>query len=226
MRNNIMSYDDTSFNGDMIVEEYDEQNNFMNPPSPTGYFFYHILGDAFDMMADMTSKFLNDLDILSADVSSLDKFWGVSYNQPRPKLPSQRLLTDEEYRAYLYLLNRRLLTREDIEIAMNAVFGLEDYNVYFTTESHFLQVSDYQNYTPKTDQTSNIGKNDNDETLHFVTDFDNDRTTEVIQSNLSVIEEIEEIINIPHQNWDSEFLSFLEQFISIKGNLRIKEYAL
>ena len=221
-----MAYDNTSFNGDLIYDEYDDKNNFMNPQTPVGFFFYHILGDSFDMMADMASKFLNDLNILSCDASSLDKYWGISYNMPRPTLPSGRLLTDEEYRIYLYLLNRRLLTREDIEIAMNAAFGLDDYKIYFSTETHYLRLSDHLNYSAKNDDRTNIGKNDEDESLHFVTDFDNDSTTEVIESNLSVIEEVEEIINIPFNDWDHEFLSFLEQFISIKGNIKIKEYGL
>lgn len=221
-----MAYDDTSFNGDMIVDGYDEENNFMSPPSPSGYYFYHILGDSFDLMSEMSSKFLNDLNILSADASSLDRFWGLSFNLQRPTLESGRTLNDEEYRAYLYLLNRRLLTREDIEIAMNAVFGLDDYEIYFTTETHYLKLSDHLNYEAKTDERTNIGKNNDDDSLHFVTDYANDRDTEVFQSNLSVAEEVEEVVNIPFNEWDNEFLEYLEQFISIKGNLKIKEYSL
>ena len=61
---------------------------------------------------------------------------------------------------------------------------------------------------------------------HFVTDFDADETTETIESGLSTVEDTVTVINIPYQNWDSEFLEYMEQFVSVKGNIKIKEYAL
>lgn len=222
-----MSYDDTSFYGDMIVEEYDEKNNFMNPFSPVGFLFYHLLGDGFDIMSEMCSKFLNDFSILSCDASSLDKYWGVSYNLPRPKLPnSERLLTDEEYRIYLYLLNCRLITVEDILINFSKCFGLEDYEVYLTEETNYLKVTDHINYQSEETISSNLHKREDDNSKHFVTDFDSDEDTEVFESLLSTSEETITVITIPYQNWDDEFLQFMEPFISIKGNLQIKEYNL
>ena len=99
-----MSYDNTSYYGDMLCDEYDDKCNFINPQSPTGFYIYHIIGDGLDIMSDLCSKFMNDFSILTADTKGLDKFWGVSYNLPRPTLPiSERLLTDEEYKIYLYL---------------------------------------------------------------------------------------------------------------------------
>lgn len=222
-----MAYDDTSFYGDMIFDEYDDKNNLMNPETPVGFLFYHILGDGFDKMSDMCSKFLNDLNILSADASSLDKYWGISYNLPRPTLPvSGRLLTDEEYRVYMYLLNCRLITVEDILINFNKCFGLEDNGVYLSEETNYLEATDHLSYEAEETVTSNLHKREDDNTKHFITTFDEDDDTEVFESHLSTVEETVTVINIPPNGWESEFLKFLEPFIGIKGNLKIKEYVL
>lgn len=225
-----MAYDNTSFYGDIICDDYDEKNNFMNPVSPVGFFFYHILGDGFDTMSEMCNKFLNDLNILSADADSLDKFWGVSYKLPRPKLnegtPNERLLTDDEYRVYLYLRNCRLITVEDILVNFNKCFVVEDYEVYISSETDFLQVVDHLNYESIEDVTSDLKKNTSDTGGHFITDFNNDEETKVIESMLSTVEETLHVVNIPSHNWDNEFLQFLEPYISIKGNIKIQEYYL
>lgn len=222
-----MAYDDTSFNGDLIVDEYDDHNNFVGTNTPMGYLVYHLLGDGFDLMAEQCSKFMNDFSILSASASSLDNFWGVSYNMPRPTLPnSERKLSDEEYRVYLYLRNCRLLTREDLLINMQKCFGLDDYEIVLSDEAFYLEASDHPNYEAEDTISSNLHKRDDDTTLHFVTDFANDETTELIEGGLSEQGELVTVINIPYKNWDSEFLEFMEQFVSVKGNLKIKEYHL
>jgi hypothetical protein len=222
-----MAYDNTSFYGDMIVEEYDEANNFINPQSPVGYYIYHILGDGFDKMSEISSKFLNDFSVLSADSTSLDKYWGVSYNLPRPKLPvSNRELTDEEYRVYLYLLNCRLITVEDIIINFNKCFGIDDYEVYIDYTENYLELVDHNDYTAISDITSNLKRNNEDNSKHFITTFKDDEDTEVIESVISEVEERIIRVNIPFNNWDNEFLVFLEPYISIKGNLKITEYSL
>lgn len=222
-----MAYDDTSFNGDLIVDEYDDHNNFIGTNTPSGFLVYHLLGDGFDLMAEQCSKFMNDFSILSASASSLDKFWGVSYNMPRPTLPtSERKLSDDEYRVYLYLRNCRLLTREDLLINMGKCFGLDDYEIVLSDEAFYLEASDHPNYEAEDTISSNLHKRDDDTTLHFVTDYSNDETTEVIESGLSEEGELVTVINIPYNDWDSEFLEFMEQFVSVKGNLKIKEYHL
>ena len=221
-----MSYDGTSFYGDLIVDEYDDQNNFMNPQSPTGFYIYHILGDGFDGMSDMCNQFLNDFSILSADTRGLDNFWGVSYNLKRPTLGSGRLLNDDEYRVYLYLRNCRLITMEDIEINFNKCFKLDDYDVYFTEESDLLKTVDHLNYESLDTASSNLKKQNNDNSGHIITNFKQNDNTKLIESLLSSQAELFTVINIPYNEWDDEFLSYLEQFISIKGNLRIKEYEL
>ena len=384
-----MSYDDTSFYGDMIVDEYDDKCNFIGTNTPMGYLAYHLLGDGFDLMSEMCSKFMNDFNILTADTRGLDKFWGVSYNMPRPllyegqkadylfvdngttashndhwyinsfgtatvqsdgtkllntsgnisfvmrhiipsnktitdanassynppyivefdivetngtsnsdaqvqiysqqttnnflqevtsghykievtsnqqkiwvddtlikttnlSLPNARItlrvrnskyliyknfkvytgedkerpLTDDEYKIYLYLRNCRLITKEDLLINFNKCFGFDDYPIVFSDENMYLEATDHLNYEPTDTVSSNLHKNANDNTLHFVTDYSNDETTETIESGLTTEEELVTVINIPYNNWDKEFLEMLEQYISIKGNIKIKEYTL
>ena len=222
-----MAYGDTSFNGDLIVDEYDDKNNFVGTNTPSGFYVYHILGDAFDIMAEQCSKFMQDFSILSASPSSLDKFWGVSYNMPRPSLPvSERELTDKEYRVYLYLRNCRLLTREDLLVNFNKCFSYEDFEIVFSTETMYLEASDHLRYDAEETVSSNLHKRADDSTKHFVTNFSADEDTEVIESGLSKSTEEIIVINIPFNDWDAEFLSFMEQYISVKGNIKIKEYSI
>ena len=222
-----MAYDGKTFNGDLIVDDYDDKCNFVGTNTPMGYLVYHLLGDGFDLMAEQCSQFMNDFSILTASASSLDKFWGVSYDMQRPKLPSsQRLLTDEEYRVYLYLRNCRLMTREDILVNLGKCFAFDDYDVVLSDESLYLKATDHLNYVSAETVSSNLHKRDDDTSLHFVTSFDANETTEKIESGLSEQGDILTVINIPYQNWDSEFLEFLEQFVSVKGNLKIREYTL
>ena len=389
-----MAYDNTNFYGDLIVSEYDDKGNFMTPPTPTGYYVYHILGDGFDLMSEMCTQFMNDFSILTASSKSLDNFWGVSYNMPRPSLsipyslifsddgvresknsnwyvrtsdtsltvtvdddgtnlsnsstttsvyyfanpehstsqsppitigdfviecdvistnfgrgsqiafllqgltnnfnlssytapyhlkmekvgttvkqyindtlirtttisdrtnyymgfqlyktcsikfknyriydtstPSKRPLTDDEYKIYLYLRNCRLMTREDIEINMNKCFAVEkensQYYIFFSTETNYLSTVNHLNYNSKTTEESNLAKNDEDTSLNFITNFASDEDTLLIESGLSEVEEVIEVINVPSPNgYDPAFLELLENYISVKGNLKIKEYSI
>lgn len=149
----------------------------------------------------------------------------VIYNSESP-VYSTRLLSDDEYRIYLYLRNCRLITKEDLLINFNKCFGLDDYPIVFSEENFYLEATDHLNYEPTDTVSSNLHKNSEDTTLHFVTDYSNDETTETIESGLITEEELVTVINIPYNNWDKEFLEMLEQYISIKGNIKIKEYTL
>lgn len=226
-----MSYDDTSFYGDIFCDEYDDKCNMVNPPTSAGFYFYHIIGDGFDLMSDMCTKFLNDYSILSADSSSLDKFWGVSYNMPRPKLyegtANERYLTDDEYRVYLYLRNCQLITMQDLEINMNKCFALEGYDIYFSEETNYLSATDHLVYTPTTTIGSNISKNDDDTSNDYIINQGTtDSNVHKFEGNLSVITETITYVNIPFNNWDTGFLSFMQQYISVKGNISLREYNL
>lgn len=221
-----MAYDDTSFYGDLIVNDYDEQNNFMNPVSPMGFYVYHILGDGFDKMSEYCTEFLNDISVLTANVKGLDNFWGISYNLPRPLINGEPI-SDEEYKVYLYLRNCRLLTREDLEICFNNCFAVEDYTVYFSEETNYLSVVDHNHYESLVTDGSNLAKNNLDVSNEYIINQANSGADVMgLESLLSEDEEKIIVINIPSQNWNEEFLAFLEQFISVKGNLQIREYQL
>ena len=51
-----MGYDGSQWYGDLLCDEYDEQNNFMNPPSPTGWYVYKVVGGALDMMKEIATE--------------------------------------------------------------------------------------------------------------------------------------------------------------------------
>lgn len=226
-----MAYDNTSFYGDIIYDEYDDKNNLVGTDTSSGFYIYHILGDGFDLMSSQAENFLNDMSLLSADPSSLDKFWGVSYDMPRPKLyegtASERLLTDEEYRIYLYLRNCRLMTMQDIEINMNKCFSTDGYDVYFSNETSYLAGTSHLVYDATITDTSNLAKNSDDTTNDYLVNLESDdANVHKIEGNLSTVSEQLTVINIPYNEWDEGFLSFLEQFISVKGDLSIREYNL
>ena len=120
------------------------------------------------------------------------------------------------------------MTREDIEISMNKCFSRVDenriYYIYFSEEMFGLEATDHVNYESLVTESSNLAKNNEDTTANFVTDFSHDGDAMQILGNLSTVEEKSTVINIPHQGWDSEFLEFMAQYISVKGDLKIKEY--
>jgi len=226
-----MAYDDSSDYGDMLCDEYDEQNNFMNPPSPTGYYVYKIVGGALDRMKEFTTMFLNDYSILTANTNGLDYFWGLSYGMPRPTIGeagSERLLTDEEYRIYLYLRNSQLITMQNLEINLGKCFNHDEEVIYFTYEESGLETVDHPHYTALVTDTSDLAKQETDTSGHFVTDYSDDSDeTELIRGVLSPQTQTQLICNIPHPSeggaWDPVFLEFMEQYISIKGNVKLRE---
>ena len=68
-----MAYDNTSLTGDEICDYYyDIENNFMNPPSPTGFFIYKVIGSAFDRLNDLVAQFRNDYSILDCNVGNVE----------------------------------------------------------------------------------------------------------------------------------------------------------
>ena len=68
-----MAYDNSSLTGDEICDYYyDIENNFMNPPSPTGYFIYTVLGGAFDRIAELVNQFRIDYSILDCNVGKIE----------------------------------------------------------------------------------------------------------------------------------------------------------
>lgn len=271
-----MSYDNSSVVGDEIADYYyDIENNFMNPPSSTGFFIYKVLGGCFDWLNDLISQFRIDYSILDCNVgnveilsnfpeepdtthtyyvpnyttsggnftkytyndgtwssstfngevlNSLDTFWGRSYNLIRPLLSYvndgstyTRVLTDEEYKIYLYLKKHQLLTMKDLLVAFTNCFGGAETSTTVLNSIHTVNHKAYDNPAFSNTALAAYDNTDND----IITDKLVDKAgVDVIndkyaQGTLS--------ITIPEDDWDENYLSFLEDFISIKGNILIVE---
>ena len=269
-----MAYDNSSLTGDEICDyHYDIENNFMNPPSPTGFFIYKIIGGCFDWLGDLIAQFRIDYSILDCNVgdveivngfpeepntshtyyvtnyttsggsftkytydgsewvtetvtgdvlNSLDIFWGRSYNLVRPHLSYtsdgatySRVLTDEEYRIYLYLKNHQLLTMKDLLVAFGNAFGSAETSTTVLNSIHTVDHKKYDN--PAFSNTTLAAYDNSDDDI--ITDKLIDKSGVYVvndrfaQGTLS--------ITIPDDGWDEHFLSFLEGFISIKGNILI-----
>ena len=224
-----------SMNGEIICDEYLDENNPMNPPSSFGWFIYMIIGGGFDKMDEMTNTFLNDCDVVSANPKSLDRFYGASMNLPRPTITdgsSQRLLTDREYAAYLYLRNSQLLTRLDLLSAFGHCMGdetLEDNygGVTVTDEPNGQWMAvDHLHYESPTDNpSSNISRN-SDSDMNYIVNQGSTADVNVIPGETTYTGEYVTYVNIPHGNWSQAFLDFLKDYISIKGNVLVREVVL
>lgn len=275
-----MAYDDSSVHGDEICDYYyDLSNNFMNPPSPLGFFIYKIIGGAFDRIDEVINQFRIDLSILECNVgkieivdafpsdanqdhvyyvpnysvtgvsytkyeyiedewvssnvetkvlNSLDTFWGKSYQLTRPTISYiedgvsySRKLTDKEYKVYLYLRNHRLMTKEDLLNAFNNAFGDDENTVTITTtnlnDSNIVNHREYDN--PPFSNDTLVSYNPLD--MSIVTDYIHDADVNMVTDYLTTGSVF--TIIIPNNNWDNNFLSFLEQYSSIKGNVVITQ---
>ena len=220
-----------SSNGEIICNEYLPENNPVNPESSFGWFIYLILGGGFDIMDEMTNTFLNDCDIMSTTPKRLDRFYGANLGYPRPTITdgeNERLLTDDEYRVYLYLRNCQLLTRLDLLSCFGHCMGDEsselDFNgVTVTNEINRQWHSvDHLHYNSPETAESNIGKNSSDDLNHIVRQGSNEEVY-TIPGMTSYTGEFVTVVNVPNRGWSPSFLSFLTDFISIKGNVLIRE---
>lgn len=269
-----MSYDNSSLVGDEICDYYyDIENNLINPPSPTGFFIYKIIGGCFDWLNDLVTQFRIDYSILDCNVgeveivdgfpdepdtshtyyvpnytttggnftkysyngtawvsstvtgdvlNSLDTFWGKSYNLIRPVLSYvndgdtySRTLTDEEYKIYLYLRNHQLITMKDLLVAFTNAFGAAETSTEILNSIDTVNHKSYDNPAFSND------------TLTAYDDSDEDIVTDELVDKSGVYTVIDKFakgtlsINIPDNGWDKHFLTLLEDYISIKGNVLI-----
>lgn len=221
-----------SMNGEIICDEYLPEGNPVNPESSFGWLIYMIIGRGFDLMDEMTNNFLNDCDIVSSNPKSLDRFYGASLNLPRPKITensTERLLTDREYAAYLYLRNSRLMTRLDLMSAFGHCMGNDNFDdpyhgVTVTDEkSGQWNTVDHLHYqSPTNNPSSNISKNSNTDANHIVNQGSSE-SVYTIPDERSYSGNIVTYVNVPAADWSSAFLDFLTDFISIKGNVLIRE---
>ena len=269
-----MGYDNSSLTGDEICDYYyDIENNLINPPTPTGYFIYKIVGGAFDWLNDLVNQFRIDISILDCNVgnveivnsfpeepdvshtyyvtnyttsigsftkysyvdgewvtetvtddilNSLDVFWGRSYNLVRPHLSYDssgntytRVLSDDEYRIYLYLKEHQLLTMKDLLVAFGNAFGSAEVT---TTILNSIHTVDHKAYDNPSFSNVTLAAYDNSDT-DVITDKLVDRSgVDVVNDRLA--QGVVSIL-IPNEGWDEHYLSFLESFISVKGNILI-----
>lgn len=220
-----------SINGEIICDEYLPENNPVNPESSFGWFIYLVIGGAFDRMDEMSNTFLNDMDIMSASPRMLDRVYGANLGYPRPTIVDngvERLLTDKEYATYLYLRNSQLLTRLDLLSVFSHCMGDDTsddvYNgVTVTKEINAQwQAVDHLHYTSPETAESNIGKNSPDDLNHIVKQGSTEEVY-TIPGMTSYTGKYVTVVNIPNAGWSQSFLSFLTEFISIKGNVLIRE---
>lgn len=219
-----------SMNGEIICDEYLPENNPVNPESSFGWFIYLIVGGAFDKMDEMTNTFINDLDIMSASKRILN-ITGANLGYPRPTIVDngvERLLNDKEYAVYLYLRNSQLLTRLDLLTVFGHCMGDEssekEYNGITVTKEINAQwhTVNHLNYTsPETDE-SNIGVNSEDDHNKIVRQGSSEDVY-TIPGMTNYAGEYVTVVNVPNQGWSPAFLAFLTEFISIKGNVLIRE---
>ena len=91
-----------------------------------------------------------------------------------------------------------------------------------------MSATDHTIYSSRETEESNLGKNLDDVSGDYVIDFadSDDDVVHLIEGGLSETSETIQVINIPHNSWDSEFLEYVSQFLSVKGNLKVREYSL
>ena len=221
-----------SSNGEIICDEYLSEGNPVNPESSFGWFIYMIIGGGFDKMDEMTNTFLNDCNILTANPKSLDRFYGASLGLPRPTIidgTDERQLTDREYAVYLYLRNSQLLTKLDLMSVFSHCMGDESrgdaYNGVSISDEYNAQwqTVDHLNYTSPVTSESNIGRNSSDDHDYIVNHDSSDDDVYRIPGINSYTGEYVTYVNIPSAGWSQAFLDFLTDFISIKGNVFVRE---
>jgi len=113
-----MSYDDSSLRGDEICLNMDESNNFMNPASPMGWFFYNLY-KGFDLVDDKINDSINNRVLESATGLYLDINWGKKYGIKRNGL------SDPIYRKVLLAASNETLTIYGIRNTLSMIFECE-----------------------------------------------------------------------------------------------------
>ena len=224
-----------SMNGEIICDEYLPEKTIMNPPTSFGWFIYMIFGGTFDRMDEMTNQFLNDCDMISANPKSLDRFYGESLNLPRPTLiehGEERYLTDEEYAVYMYLRNSQLITTEDLLSVFSHCMGdniLDDpykgVSISSRVPNKVWYVVDHPHYTSVETPKSNLHRN-RESDLDKIVDHLTDDECYYIPGQTEYTGHYLTYVNVPAKGWSNDFLAFLTDYISIKGNVRVREVVL
>ena len=209
---------------DCNVGDMEIVNGFPEEPNTNHTYYvtqYTTTGGSFTKYSYVDGEWVSET-VTDDVLNSLDVFWGRSYNLVRPHLSYtsdgatySRVLTDEEYRIYLYLKNHQLLTMKDLLVAFSNAFGSAETG---TTLLNSIHTVDHRKYDVP--QFSN-------DTLKAYDDEDTDITTDLLVDKEGVNLVYNRLaqgtisIQIPDDGWDENFLSLLEEFISIKGNILI-----
>lgn len=223
----------TSVNGELIIDEYLPSGNPVNPMSSFGHFIYMVIGGGFDIMDEYVNEFLNDTDVMSCNSNKLDRVWGNYLNSPRPKIIEEgveRFLTDDEYRVYLYVIQSQLMTRLDLLNVFAHCLGdktIDDdpYNgvEVVKEDSGKLFTVDHLNYFSIPTEESNIGSNDPDDPNRIINHENEEADVNTIAGINSYSGDQVYVVKVPKNNWSAAFLDFLVEYISIKGNVLIRE---
>ena len=110
-----VNFDSNSPTSDLILSLYDEENNFMNPPSDTGWFFYNLSGKSFDYLNELFDRIILNLDPITCEDSYLDllaKELNIKRNQN---------WSNDEYRAYIILHTYNMMTTAGLEYVLNQI---------------------------------------------------------------------------------------------------------
>jgi hypothetical protein len=157
-----MSYDDSSLRGDEICLNMDETNNFMNPISPMGWFFYNLY-KGFDLIDEEIDLSINNRVLESAEGLYLDINWGKKYNIKRNGL------TDEIYRKILLAASNETLTVYGIRNTLSKIFGCE-YEEIIVSADYGDVIRSTDNLTSNAYDTVPDYSTDPEDITKFVTD--------------------------------------------------------
>lgn len=123
-----MGYDNSSMNGDMICNMFDEENNCMNPPSDTGWFLYNLLGKSFDGISDRVGQMVLNLNPIRCEDSYLDMLGREL------QIKRSHSWSNDEYRAIIILNTYNTMTVAGLEYVLNQISATEtsDLDGYIT----------------------------------------------------------------------------------------------
>ena len=200
---------------DCNVGDVEIVNGFPEEPNTNHTYYvtnYTTSGGSFTKYTYDGSEWVSET-VTDDILNSLDVFWGRSYNLIRPHLSYvsdgatyTRVLSDEEYRIYLYLKNHQLLTMKDLLVAFGNAFGSAETSTTILNSIHTVDHKRYDNPP---------FSNDNLRAYDLLVDKEgvNLINNRLAQGTTSIL--------IPDDGWDEEYLRFLESFISVKGNILI-----
>lgn len=157
-----MAYDNSSMHGNELCHQMDEQNNFINPETPAGWFFYNLF-KSFDNIDDRISESINNRVLESAKGLYLDINWGKKYKIKRNGL------SDELYRKLLIAATYETITIHGIKNTLSKILGCK-YNDIIIVEGYQDIVRATNNITINEDYTVPDFMTDPDEIEKFVTD--------------------------------------------------------